>query len=297
MNITQLRTFVTVVESGSFSEAARRMGLSQPAVTMQVQALEADAGATLLDRRYRKVELTEAGAVLLPYARRVLRELEEAREGIESLSGVLTGRLRIAASTTPGVYLIPRLLGAFIAENPEVGVTIAVHDTSEVVAAVEAGDADLGVVGAVLKGARAEFEEVSTDPLALICHPDNPLASMRAVPVTALAEEPWIMRERGSGTRQVTERVLADLGLDPQELRVVVELGAGEAVVSAIEGGLGVSVLSRLVAEKALALGTVREVDVVGLPAIRPLYSVLPRGSHTRAAEAFHVYLKVALTL
>ncbi|HSK46752.1 MAG TPA: LysR family transcriptional regulator, partial [Coriobacteriia bacterium] len=101
MNVSQLRAFVTVVERGSFSEAAREMGISQPAVTMQVQALESDLGSTLLDRRYRRVDLTEAGHALLPHARKVLEQLEVARHDIERLSGTISGRLTVAASTTP----------------------------------------------------------------------------------------------------------------------------------------------------------------------------------------------------
>jgi len=106
MNVSQLTTFVTVVERGSFSEAARALGISQPAVTMQVQALETDVGATLLDRRYRRVDLTEAGKTLLPHARRILEQLVTAQSEIIALSGVVTGRLTIAASTTPGVYVL-----------------------------------------------------------------------------------------------------------------------------------------------------------------------------------------------
>lgn len=296
MNITQLKTFVTVVDGGSFSEAARRMKISQPAVTMQVQALEADVGATLLDRRYRRVDLTEAGTALLPFARQVLEELDEARERISALSGTVTGRLNIAASTTPGDYVIPRLLGSFLAENPQVGVTIRVHDSAQVVDAVESGAADIGIVGAMVRGAKVAFEELGVDELVLLCHPGNPLVAARAVPASRLAEETWIMRESGSGTRQVTEKVLSDLGIDPQELRVAVELGTGEAIVSAIEGGLGVSMISRLVAEKALAMGTVSTVDATGLPATRPFFAVMPKGTPTRAATAFNEHLHRALT-
>ncbi|MDZ4168578.1 MAG: selenium metabolism-associated LysR family transcriptional regulator [Coriobacteriia bacterium] len=294
MNVQQLKTFITVVEHGSFSEAARALGVSQPAVTMQVQSLESDVGATLLDRRYRRVDLTEAGRTLLPHARHVLEQIGAARDEIDALSGVISGRLVIAASTTPGVYIIPRLLGAFVTTHPEVGVTIMVHDTAEVIEAVESGHADIGITGATVRGARVAFEEVGADELVLICAPDSPLAQRKNLPLAELADEPWVLRESGSGTRQVAERLATDHGLDPDELRVVVELGTGEAIVSAVEGGLGISILSRHVAAKALALGTICEVDALGLPATRPLHLVLPRRSPSRAAEAFHEYLQEA---
>ncbi|PKQ15051.1 MAG: LysR family transcriptional regulator [Actinobacteria bacterium HGW-Actinobacteria-7] len=291
MNVSQLRTFVTVVEAGSFSEAARALGISQPAVTMQVQSLESDVGATLLDRRYRRVDLTEAGRTLLPHARRVLAQIDSAKEEIVALSGAVTGRLTIAASTTPGVYVIPRLMGAFLSSFPEVGIRILVHDTSEVVAMVESGEAHIGLTGATVRGARVTYQESGADDLVLICPPQHPLATREKVALTDLADETWIMRESGSGTRQVAERILTEHGLDTEELRVAVELGTGEAIVSAVEGGLGVSILSRMVAGKAIELGTVIQVDAVGLPAARPFYLVMPKGTPTRAAVAFHQYL------
>lgn len=296
MNVQQLRTFLTVVEAGSFSAAGRALGVSQPAVSMQIQALESDVGATLLERRYRRVELTGAGKALVPYARKVLAALDAAREEIAALSGSITGRLVIAASTTPGVYVIPKVLGAFLERHPQVHATIVVHDTAEVTRAVEAGDAHIGVTGAQVREARVTFEELGRDELVLICPPGSPLADRSRVPLAELAEERWVMREAGSGTRQVVERVIAGHGLDPDELRVVVELGTGEAVISAVEGGLGISILSRSVAAKALALGTVHEVDAIGLPAIRPFYAVLPRMAPTRAAVAFVEHLRAALS-
>lgn len=295
MNVSQLRAFVTVVDRGSFSEAARELGISQPAVTMQVQALESDLGATLLDRRYRRVDLTEAGRSLLPHARRVLDQLEAARLDIDHLSGTISGRLSIATSTTPGVYIVPFVLGAFIQQFPEVGVAISVHDTAEVVEAVETGHAQLGVTGATVRGARVTFEELGRDELILIASPHVPLASRKHVPLAELCDELWVFRESGSGTRQVAERILADHGLDVAELRVAVELGTGEAIVSAVEGGLGIAVVSRFVADKAIKLGTVVQVDAVGLPAERPFYAVLPKGTPSRAAEAFHQHLRDAL--
>ena len=295
MNISQLRTFVTVTDAGSFSEAARQMGISQPAVTMQIQSLEADVGATLLDRRYRRIDLTEAGRVLLPYARRVLAEVEGAREQIAALSGTLTGRLVIAASTTPGVYVIPRLLGRFLRENPEVGVTITVRDTAGVVDEVESGRANFGVSGAMVKGAHVAFAPLGVDELVLICSAGSSLADRTSVATSELADVDWVMRESGSGTRQVTERFLAEQGIEATELRVIVELGTGEAMVSAVEGDLGVAMLSRHVAEKALTMGTVTRVDLDAPAVERTFFSVLPKTTPTRAAQAFAAFLEAEL--
>ncbi|MDR3686451.1 MAG: LysR family transcriptional regulator [Coriobacteriia bacterium] len=295
MNVTQLRAFVSVVDLGSFSEAARQSGISQPAVTMQIKALEGDVGATLLDRRYHRVELTEAGEALLPYARSVLAELVRAREDISALSDTITGRLTIAASTTPGDYVIPRVLGDFLKLHPQVQVEISVQDTAEAVAAVAGGRADFGVCGAIDTLAKAEFEELGCDELYVICSPSSPLAGRKAVPFAELAEADWVTREPGSGTGQVARAALEQHGVDPDELRVLVELGSGEAIVNAVEGGLGIAMVSHYVADKALAQGSICRVDVAAPAVTRSFFAVMPKVTQTRAAIAFHAHLRHAI--
>lgn len=295
MNVIQLRTFLAVVDHGSFSEAARVLGISQPAVTMQIQALEADISATLLDRGYRKVAVTEAGRALMPHARRVLAEIEEARESIEAVSESVTGRLTIAASTTPGQYLLPRLLGGFLRQFPEVGVTLRVYDSAEVVAHVEAGEADLGMCGAEVHGARVLYERLGRDDLGLICPTDDPLASAGPVSFGQLTGEPFIVRELGSGTRMAAEEVIRRSGVDPAELDVVMELGTNEAIVSAVEGGMGLGIVSMQVAQKAIELETVAAIKGAGFPVERPLFLVLPRRTLTRAGLALADHLRTEL--
>jgi DNA-binding transcriptional LysR family regulator len=295
MNVVQLRAFVAVVEHGSFSEAARIMGLSQPAVTMQIQGLEADLGVTLLERRYRKVELTESGRALLPYARTVLAEMEAARDEIERLSDQVGGHLRITASTTPGQYVLPRLLGAFLRQHPDASVSLRVHDTAEVVEAVESGDAHIGMTGAVVQGARVEYEPLGSDKLLLVCPPDSHLLKGGPISMDDVAEEPFIVREPGSGTRMIFEDTLRAGGIEPQDLRVVLELGTSEAIVSAVEGGMGVGVVSSWMADKALKLGTIAQAPVPDFPVVRPFYCVTPRGMLRKSADALREYLREAL--
>jgi DNA-binding transcriptional LysR family regulator len=295
VNLSQLRTFITVVDHHSFSEAARLLGISQPAVTMQIQALESDIGAMLLDRGYRKIGLTEAGAALVPYARRILSEAEEARHAIEMLSDTVTGRVTVAASTTPGQYLLPRVLGAFLKQFPEVGVTLRVYDSAEVVERVEADEADLGMTGAEVPGARVYYERLGVDELVLICPPGHPLAEQEAVTFSKVAAQPFIVREAGSGTRMVAEELVRRAGVDPGDLDVVMELGTNEAIVSAVEGGMGVGIVSLQVAAKALELGTVARVSGAGFPVERPLFLVLPRRLLTRAADALADHLRATM--
>lgn len=292
MNIGHLRTFVAVVETGSFSEAARGLSLSQPAVTQHIKALESDAGATLLDRRYREIGLTEAGASLLPHARTVLAQLEQARADLDRLSDTVTGRLTLFASTTPGQYVLPRMLGGFLAEFPEVGLELRVGDTSEVVEAVEDGRAQLGVTGARIAGSKANSEPFIDDEIVLICPPGHPLAGGEEHSAAELAQARWVMRESGSGTRMVLEGILEEEGVDPAELEIVMELGTSEAVLAAVEGGMGLGAVSRFVADRALAAGDVQAVRSPRFPVSRPLFIVTPRGTLTRAAQALLAALR-----
>lgn len=292
MNVSQLRTFIEIVDRGSFSEAARSMGVSQPAVTMQIQGLEADLGATLLERRYRRVDLTEAGRSLLPTARKVIAELERARAAIDGLSDTVGGHLELAVSTTPGQYILPRLLGAFLKAYPEVTVSLRVYDSADVVTRVESGEAHLGMTGARLPHAKVDFEQMGSDDLLMVSAPGSSLAGVKTVTLQQLAEQPFIVRETGSGTRLVFEKALKDGGLEPADLQVVMELGTSEAIVNAVEGGMGIGVVSHWMADKALALGTVAKVNAPGFPISRPFYAVLPRGVRSRAADALLAHLR-----
>jgi len=295
MNISQLRAFVEVVERGSFSEAARAMGISQPAVTMQIQGLESDLGATLLERRYRRVELTEAGRSLLPIATKVMHELDEARVEIERLSDTVGGHLELAVSTTPGQYILPRLLGTFLRQYPEVTVSLRVYDTADVVAHVEAGEAHLGMTGARIPHAKVGYEEMGVDQLLMICPVDSPLANRTHVQLAEIAEHPFIARESGSGTRIVVEQALREGGVEPSDLNIVMELGTSEAIVNAVEGGMGVGVVSHWMADKALTLGTVAQVVAPHFPVSRPFFVVMPRGARSRAAEALEAHLRAEM--
>ncbi len=292
MNLSQLRAFVAVVDRGSFSGAARTLGLSQPSVTMQIQALESGVGVALFDRQPRRIVLTEAGQVLLPHARRVLAELERAHGALDALSDAVSGRVHIAASTTPGQYVLPRLLGPFLAAHPGVTLALSVHDSAGVVSCVEEGEADLGMTGADLHSRRLAAERAGTDTLVLIGPPGHPLVVRGIESLRDIAAEPFVVREAGSGTRVTAEEVLRQGGVDPAELAVVMELGTNEAVVSAVEGGMGLGIVSSHVAEKAIALGTVAEVRGPGLPIERPLFLVTPRRSLTRAASALADYVR-----
>ena len=295
MNIQQLKTFITVIEAGSFSQAARVLGVSQPAVTMQVQNLESDIGDSLLDRRYRRVELTEAGRVLVPYAREMLKEADRARADIAGLSGEVTGSMTIALSTTPGDYIIPRLLGEFLEEYPHVKVSLNVASTDETLEQIEMREADLGMVGARSKSSLVDFHQLGSDELIIIAAPGKASQFKGKKTLADFAECRWVSRSEDSGTQQVIKQLFVQNKVSCEELDVAVRLGTGEAVVSAVEGGLGIAIVSRYVAAKSLALGTLIEVECQDFPALRPFYLVTPKKTLTRAAKAFADFLSAKL--
>ena len=201
----------------------------------------------------------------------------------------------MAASTTPGQYLLPRILGGFLRVNAEVGVTLRVYDSADVVERVESGEADLGMTGAEVHGARVLYERLGSDELALICPARHELAARPAVTFAEIAEEPFIVRESGSGTRMAAEGAIRRNGIDPGDLNVVMELGTNEAIVSAVEGGMGLGIVSTHVASKSLQLGTVALLRGAGFPVERPLFLVLPRRTMSRAGEALANHLRGAL--
>lgn len=287
LNLNQLRAFVTVADKGSFSASAKVLGVSQPAVTLQIQALEDFLGVELLDRQTRKVRLTDPGSVFYPVARQVLSRLETAQQQLEELSQQVKGRLVVGGSTIPGQHILPRILGLFKAEYPDVSLTLEVADTKAIVDMITDRELDVGLIGAPAKREHLISRELTADELVLLVPADHPLARKRKVPLSSLSQHDFILREAGSGTRQATQEFLRRHGLSIDRLRVSMELGSSEAVVSAVEAGLGVSIISKWAAEKSLALGRVKVAKVEGLPLVRPLYLVYQEHPRGKVAKVF----------
>lgn len=292
MNIAQLHTFITVVESGSFSAAAKKLGLSQPAVTLQLQALETDIGASLLMRKYRRIELTEAGEILIPYAREMLQLSDKARTEINAHKNVVAGNLTIAASTTPGDYIIPRLLAQFCETYPDVTVNLDVANTDAAVEMLQSGQADIAVVGARNSSAKVDYFSIGDDQLVLIAPSESDLSSTPNLSLSSCRSHKWIVRVHDSGTQQVVNEILRTNYIDPLSLPVVMKLGTAEAIVNAVEGGLGIAAVSTWVAARALALGTIVSLEVDEFPIHRPFYLVTPHRALSYTAQAFKLFIQ-----
>jgi len=293
MNITNVRSFVTVVDAGSFSRAAKELALSQPAVTTQVRSLEEELGQTLLDRQYRNIELTEAGEVFLPHAREILDHIARAQEALQEQVGDIGGHLMVAASSIPGSYIVPRLMGAFAQQHPQVQFDLDISNSTEATDAVLAGRAQLALVGARIKDMPVDYEEIAHDRLTIIAAPTHPLAQKKKITFDDLRNERWIARPPQSGTRQAATATLRKAGNTSFDLKDALILGSDEAIINAVEGELGIAILSKLVTEKALRLGTVAELDLASSCVLeRPLYLVTPHRRPTRAAAAFISFIR-----
>jgi DNA-binding transcriptional LysR family regulator len=259
----QLEVFLAVARAGSFRRAAERLHLSQPALSQHVGELERGLGTRLFERRGRSVTLTEAGHIFEDHALRIFATLASAQEAIADLAGGARGSLVVGASTTPGLYLMPALIGAFEREHPEVSVDLRIANSRVIEEQVRANELDLGVVGGHGLGPGEECLEAGMlDELVLIVAPGHAWGRRARLDPTALARERLLMREDGSATRQVTERALQQA--DVKIGRVLV-LGHTEAIKQAVMAGLGVAFVSIYAVRGELEAGRLQRIRFRGL--------------------------------
>ena len=288
MDTRQLAAFCEVVERKSFSQAAERLGVTQPAVSLQVRSLEKRLGQTLLDRSGRRVEPTEAGLRLYRGAQRLLaleeQLLEDVRDGDDA---ELTGTLEIGASTGPGGVVLARLLCEFQQANPALRVALSVFDTQTVVDLVADRELELGVVGAARRHRGVTFEPFFEDEVVLAVPTGHRFAD-KTVTFDELREETLILMQEGAGVRQMIEDELRRQGMRLRDLDVGLELGLQESVKTAVQAGFGVTFISSATIAPDLAAGTIAAARVKGLEPRREISLVRASGRPpTRAAQRF----------
>jgi DNA-binding transcriptional LysR family regulator len=296
MDTRQLAAFCAVVERRSFSQAAERLGVTQPAVSLQVRALEKRLGTQLLDRSGRRVEPTEAGWRLYRGAQRILAlEDELVADVAASAEGALAGDLVLGASTGPAAVAIPLVLGEFQRQNPDVRVFLTVSDTHSVVERVAARELELGIVGAARRHRGVRFEPFFSDQVILACPPGHSFAG-RTITLDELREDTLILMQDGAGVRQVVEDALRRQGVRLRDLDVRLELGLQESVRRAVEAGYGVTFISRTAVEADLAAGRLSEARVAGLDVTREISLASATGrARTRVADAFVHFARLQL--
>jgi molybdate transport repressor ModE-like protein len=283
LNTKSLRIFCEVARCGSFSAAAKSLGLTQPAVSFQVRALEKEYGNTLIDRSTGRCRLTDAGKSLLSHAHAILEKEEELKREMMERSGVISGPLSIAASNIPGEYILPPVLALFRERHPHAEPRLEITDSGEVLKRVRAGEVDLGATGYRDNDERLAYGELCRDRLVFIAPPRHPLSSRRGIKPAELKSETMIWREEGSGTRSHMARVLEDLGLEGIT-RGAVELGSTMAVIQAVSAGAGISLISLWAADAYIGNGKLAVLDLEGPGFERLFFYVTLRHRHPQPA-------------
>lgn len=289
VNLSNLRTFLTVARHRGITRALGELHLTQPAVTRQIQGLEEHLDAQLFVRKGRFLDLTEAGEILEQYAVRVFQLLTDAREAIDGLKGLIRGHLRISAATTIGIYMIPDVLGEFKSEHPGIEVSLNVSNKEEVIRQVKEGVADLGFVMPPVSSPELAMDEYLEDDMVLIVSPQHRLATVETVSTSALADEVFILRERGTGTREIIEEELRRAGVD---LMHSMELWSTEAVKKTVAANLGVAFVSSRAVALEVMVGNLCAIQVSNLNFRRTTYMLyLRKRPLSPAAAGFRRFL------
>ncbi|MGH7902611.1 MAG: LysR substrate-binding domain-containing protein [Candidatus Dormibacteraceae bacterium] len=263
VTLHQLRTFKAVADRLSFSAAAQELHLTQPSVSYQVKELERALGMDLLDRLGKRIQLTEAGRLLYGYARRTLSTLDEAALALEELRGIARGTLKVGASTTVGIYVMPAALGAFKRRHPGLAISLEIASRGQVQEQVLRGELHLAVVGPSLRNPDLTTAPFMFDELVVIAPRGHELAGRHGVSLHELRREPFIMREPGSGTRWALEKAIRKAGV---RVEIGMELGSNGAIKHAVESGLGLAAISRFAISLEQASGRLTVLDVKGFP-------------------------------
>ncbi|HEV2575845.1 MAG TPA: LysR substrate-binding domain-containing protein [Acidobacteriaceae bacterium] len=279
----RLRVFREVASQASFRRAAEALYITQPAVTQQIKALEEELGSRLFDRNGGKVRLTAAGEVLLRRAGEAESTLSRAIEEIGTLEGEVRGALRVAASTTIAQYVLPRLLADFARQHHGVRLQLESANTQRVVEAVASGEAPIGLIEGPAHRQELQVERWLEDELVLVVPSGHEWAG-KEISLSALSSAKLLVRERGSGTREVLEQAFKLAGGPVPRMQIAMELGSTEALLACVEAGLGVGFASRFALERQRALGTLSIVKVKNLRVTREFSMVYSRGPKTSAA-------------
>lgn len=289
MNLNLLRSFWHVAQAGSVSRAAQTAFISQPALSKAVRELESQLGVALFEREARGVLLTEAGQVLFEYAQAIFALERDAADALRSQKSLEGATLRIGASTTLSTYVLPPLLAQFMERFPQLRFSLCRENTRTIEARLLAFELDVALVEGPPHEPKIEKTFWRDEELILVCAPLHPFAVKREVTFPELQQCAWLVREPGSGTREVVENALRKWGLPPTDAP---EIGGAETLKQAVAAGLGVAFVSREAAQDQLALGKLKSVDITGFSLRRPFYRLHLQGRPlSPAARAFEAFL------
>jgi LysR family transcriptional regulator, transcriptional activator of the cysJI operon len=289
----KLKVFCTVAETKSFSKTSEIIHLTQPAVSLQIQALEEKYETKLFDRSSSTVTLTLAGETLYKYAKEILALYASAEKAIGKQTGILKGSLTIGAGSNIGNYILPTVITEFRRTHPKMKIYLHVSNTKRVIELLNSGNIDLGLVEGDITRQKITVKKLLSDELVLIVPPEHAWAKKKDVSISELVKEPFIFREAGSGTRQIIEKFLARHGITLHEMKISTILGSTEAIKDAVENGLGVSIISRWAARKENKYGTLRLLGIKEEKMVRDFSLVVNKNSvSSNSLEEFLTFLR-----
>ncbi len=288
----KLKVFCTVAETGSFSRSSEIIHLTQPAVSLQIQAIEEMYETKLFDRSGSAVKLTPAGEILYKYAKEILNLYASAEKDIGEITGFVKGSISIGASTTIANYLLPGVIADFRKTRPKIKVHLRVGNTKRVVEYLNAGNIDLGLVEGDVARQKMTAEKLISDELVLIVSSLHPWADKKNISIIEITKEPFISREEGSGTRQMIEKYLSKHGIT-QNMKISMVLGSTEAIKEAVEIGMGVSIVSRWAAKKESRYGSLKLLSFKEEKMLRDFSLIFQKNAvASHAVDEFSSYLK-----
>lgn len=286
LNIHELHVFLIAAETENFSEAGRRLSISQPAVSMQIRSLEETLGMDLFHRSGRHISLTEAGRTLVPMARDLVSRAIRIEETMACMQGKVVGLLRLGCSTTSGKYVLPRLIARLRRQHPDVQIVCSVAPRSHALQMLLDGEAHIAITSLREPSKDIEYRPFATDRIVLIAPPDHPWAQRRVIEPADLTQADLILREEGSGTREALKDKLAWHNLSLDSLNTVMVLGNTEAIRMAVEEGIGAAFVSAVVAAEGIRAGRLVPVTVNGLDLVQTLYLARHTGRPATSAQA-----------
>ncbi len=272
VDLWQLNIFCKVIELKSFSRAGKAVHLSQPTISSHIKDLEDHFDCRLIDRLSKEAAPSKAGELLYGYAKKILALRDETEMALAEYNGKIRGRLVIGGSTIPGTYMMPQLIADFKRQYPDVIISLTIGDTAHIIEGILDGGLELGIVGARAETQKIDQKKLISDEMRLIVPAHHRWAGKKHVSLKQLVSEPFILRERGSGTLKSLHQSLSDRGYAVEDLKVIAELGSTQAICQGIKNGAGVSVLSTLAVAEDLQAGKLSALKVDGLHLKRSFY-------------------------
>lgn len=286
-----LQVFVTVVEKQNFTRAAEELHMTQPAVSQYIRTLENSIGTRLLERSNKYVRLNKVGEIVYHHAKEILGLYTKMQTLVDDVTNVANGPISIGASYTFGEYVLPHIIAKLQKTYPDIQPTVTIGNTTEIASLVDTHQLDVGIVEGHFKDQELRIEEFAEDHMVVVASPKHNLSKKKGlIEITDLEKETWIVREKGSGTREATEKMFAQFGITPVKL---MSFGSTQPIKESVEAGLGISLLSKWAVQKELKNDDLSMIEVKGLPFSRQFSIVTKSPFQTKALEVFITLLRI----